>query len=377
MYVIQKAPAPGAGRVVELESIRGLAALLIVFFHMPPWNPWLAGLGIFHSAYLMVDLFFVLSGFVIYKAYAGNIASTGRLARFQFLRFGRLYPVHLVFLGVFLLIEIAKLVAQRRYGLVSPNSQPFDVNNLSALLAQVFLAQALWNSGLENTFNTPAWSISVEFYTYLVFGLVMLAFRQRKELACAVAAVLALLLSQTVLDHHIGHLLRCCCGFFMGCCVAVAIDHRRSNAPFPGVVGGMVVLAMLLYLQLKPDTHSYDILMGPLTAILIYVVVLSKGSWLSSLLRQPLLVRLGELSYSVYMSHLTVLWLASQVFRVVLKRPLAKYAGKMVPQLGTGETLLAWAGIVVSVLLLSSLTFHFVEAPCRRMSRKLVGAQAL
>jgi peptidoglycan/LPS O-acetylase OafA/YrhL len=51
-------------KIEELESIRGLAALLVVFFHIPKWNI-MFDIGIINNAYMMVDLFFVLSGFVI------------------------------------------------------------------------------------------------------------------------------------------------------------------------------------------------------------------------------------------------------------------------------------------------------------------------
>ncbi len=84
-------------KIEELESIRGLAALLIVFHHIPKWNP-ILDTKIINNGYLMVELFFVLSGFVIFSAYANKIGDKRDLLRFQFLRFGRLYPVHLLFL---------------------------------------------------------------------------------------------------------------------------------------------------------------------------------------------------------------------------------------------------------------------------------------
>src|SRR5580700_3165978 len=102
-------------KIQELESIRGLAAMLVVFYHTPRWNP-LCNIGIFNNGYIMVDLFFVLSGFVIYSAYAQKINSRPDLGRFQFLRFGRLYPVHITFLFVFLAIELAKYAAKLKYG---------------------------------------------------------------------------------------------------------------------------------------------------------------------------------------------------------------------------------------------------------------------
>ncbi|WP_457832822.1 hypothetical protein, partial [Staphylococcus aureus] len=77
-----------------------------------------------------------LSGFVIYNAYAARIDSAQDLMRFQFLRFGRLYPVHLLFLLVYVLFEVAKYVGQARLGIVSPNSQPFRENSVTALVQQ-------------------------------------------------------------------------------------------------------------------------------------------------------------------------------------------------------------------------------------------------
>lgn len=123
-------------KIEELESIRGLAALLVVFYHIPNWNP-LFDIGIIRNGYLMVELFFVLSGFVIYSAYAGRIGSSKDLMRFQFLRFGRLYPVHLLFLLVYVGFELAKYIAQSRLGISSPNSQPFRENSLMALVQHV------------------------------------------------------------------------------------------------------------------------------------------------------------------------------------------------------------------------------------------------
>ena len=87
-------------KIEELESIRGLAALLVVFFHIPKWNP-ILNIGIINNGYLMVEVFFVLSGFVIFNAYTNKINTSKDLLRFQFLRLGRLYPVHLTFLLFF------------------------------------------------------------------------------------------------------------------------------------------------------------------------------------------------------------------------------------------------------------------------------------
>ena len=101
-------------KILELESIRGLAAVLIFFFHIPKWNP-LLNIGIINNGDLVVELFFVLSGFVIYRTYENKIFNVKDLLRFQFLRFGRLYPVHFLFLLVFIFLILIILLTTFYY----------------------------------------------------------------------------------------------------------------------------------------------------------------------------------------------------------------------------------------------------------------------
>jgi peptidoglycan/LPS O-acetylase OafA/YrhL len=87
----------------------------------------------------MIQLFFVLSGFVIYKAYSNKLKNKKDVLRFQFLRFGRLYPVHIVFLVIYIFIELAKFYAQHKLGITtSANSQPFRENTFTALFQNIF-----------------------------------------------------------------------------------------------------------------------------------------------------------------------------------------------------------------------------------------------
>jgi peptidoglycan/LPS O-acetylase OafA/YrhL len=97
-------------KIEELESLRGLAAFLIVLHHMPHWNSILDIIRLVKNGYLMVEFFFVLSGFVIFNAYSEKINTKKDIVRFQFLRFGRLWPVHILFLIVFLGIETARYI---------------------------------------------------------------------------------------------------------------------------------------------------------------------------------------------------------------------------------------------------------------------------
>lgn len=315
----------------------------------------------------MVELFFVLSGYVIYNAYAHKITNKNDLFRFQFLRFGRLYPVHFVFLVVFIFIELAKYIAQSKFGITSPNTQPFRENNLTAIVQQLFLVQAIGPTNNATTFNVPAWSISVEFYTYFIFGAFVLLATKKKDLLFSLIALfsLTLLASQTTFGFN--DLLRCFAGFFIGCLTASATKSMSMN--IPKYASLLVLVFIVLFLQLK-TTKQYDVVIYFLTAALIASIVLSKNGYLNYALNLKILTWLGSVSYAVYMSHAAILWIANQVIRVILKKPEILISEKSTPQLNDIETLIAWGVITLIVLMVSSLVYRIIEKPMREKSRR-------
>jgi peptidoglycan/LPS O-acetylase OafA/YrhL len=360
--------APHRPKISELESLRGLAALLVVFFHVPTWNSFL-NVRIISNGYLMVELFFVLSGFVICNAYCNNIKTTRDLMRFQFLRFGRLYPVHLLFLLIFLLIEVAKYVAQFEFDIVSPNSQPFRENNFTALIQHIFLIQAIGPAGRPVTFNIPAWSISVEFYTYLIFGCVVLLSRKGYQyLVFSLIAIASVVLLVSAAGFGFEDMLRGLAGFFIGCLTAVAVKNLTLKVS--RFASALLFLAIIAFLQFKPH-KAYDVTIYFLTAGLIGALVLQKNGLLNSVLRLKIFVWLGSISYSLYMSHEAVEWIANQIFRVVLKAPeIIAPSGRSIPQLSGLSAILGVSFIVILSFLVSSLVYKFVEKPWRERSRE-------
>lgn len=358
--------AQDSTKIEELESIRGLAALLVVIFHLPKWNP-LLDIGFVNNGYLMVELFFVLSGFVIFNAYAEKIKDKNDLLRFQFLRFGRLYPVHIVFLLAFLAIELAKFVASTTLGINSPNSIPFETNDLSAFIKNIFLISSVLPDQ-PTTFNVPAWSISVEFYTYFVFALSILAFKINKNIIFSVFAAISIAMLSTENTFGFEPLLRCFAGFFIGCLTARLTGKRAPE--WSKFLSLIVFLAIVIFLQIKP-TKELDVLIYFLTAALIASIVLSSNGWLKKMLNFRAFTWLGTISYSVYMSHAAIEWIVNQVIRVVLKKPETIGAlGKSVPQLTRNEALLACLVVVVAVLIVSAFVYTFIEKPMREKSRR-------
>ncbi|GGI15912.1 acyltransferase family protein [Oxalicibacterium faecigallinarum] len=366
--IIGVTPAVQRNRIDELESIRGIAALLVVIYHIPNWNAALFDLPLFRNSYLMVELFFVLSGFVIYKAYADNIDSPAKLARFQFLRFARLYPVHLLFLLVFLGMEIAKYIAYTHYGIKSNKTTPFVENDLTALVQQLFLIQAIGPTGNALTFNAPAWSISVEFYTYLLFSLIVLYMGRMKMVVFATLGIAACVVLAADPKNGFADLLSCLAGFFIGCCTAWASERVRFKLPSQSVA--LAVVLLLLYLQMKtPKQH--DLWIYLFTAVLVLAIVLSDDGAIRRMLRLRFFLWLGTISYSIYMSHSALLWSFNQVHRFFFKRSEILIEGRMVPQLSFVQALLSYIVILALLLLLSHLVYRFIEHPLRERSRKV------
>lgn len=354
---------------MELESIRGLAALLVVFYHIPKWNP-ILDIGLINNSYLMVDLFFVLSGFVIFNAYANTIATGKDLLRFQILRLGRLYPVHLLFLLLFLGIEIAKYVATAKLGTQDIRVQPFAENSLNALVQQLFLLQAIGPTGNILTFNGPAWSISVEFYTYLIFALIVLFLKPLKTYVFFAVAGIAITLLMTKTTFGSDELLHGIAGFFIGCITASAI--KKTNRILPPYLTTLCFISILLFLTLK-SADRFDVTIYFLTATLIASLMLSPTGHLKAMLRHKTLAWLGRISYSIYMSHSFVLWGVANIFKRLLNRPETLRAnGKWVLSLSTGETCIAILAIFALVLLVSQATYTLIENPLRRKSRHFV-----
>jgi peptidoglycan/LPS O-acetylase OafA/YrhL len=358
-----------------LEALRGLAALLVVFYHLPPWYEPLFRFPVVRHGHLMVNFFFVLSGFVLAHSYFGRIQDGRGFARFVVLRLGRLYPVHLVFLLVFVAFEVLKYIAVSQ-NVSGAMSAPFQENSPRALVECLLLIQALGFGPNANTFNFPSWSISTEFYTYLVFGTAVLMLQSKRAFVCfSVFVVAGSLLLLTLAQPQIGEfrmILMCWAGFFAGCLVNFAyrtLGSRRLHSSWSLVVL-LVTVAFLLV-----DWGGWEQqLVLLLSAALIITLVLTPAGALNNWLSWGPVRWLGEISYSLYMCHAAVMWVARQFCRKVLHAPEVVVDGLAAAQLSPAVALAVSAAAVGGSLVLAGLTYKFIEDPCRNAARAWAGA---
>ena len=191
MVAAASAPAalPDGGRFTALDSLRGVAALGVVAYHVhgggPLFQSWLA-----RNGWLWVDFFFVLSGFVIAASYGARLAKGFSVTRFMLLRLGRVYPIHAAVLAVYVAMEIALYV-------FSPEGwslrQPFAGHRtpLGLLLAALLLHAFRPDGSL--IWNGQSWSISAEVWLYLAMALAWRWMGLRAWAVALAAALLALL----------------------------------------------------------------------------------------------------------------------------------------------------------------------------------------
>jgi peptidoglycan/LPS O-acetylase OafA/YrhL len=194
-----------------------------------------------------------------------------------------------------------------------------------------------------------------------------LAFKKRALIFFAPAGLIALTLLASHTTFGFQELLKCFAGFFIGCWVAAIT--MRTQFELPPWVSLIVLIGLVTFLQLKTPLQ-HDLIIYPLSALLVASLAMAKEGALNHLLRAKYLVYLGTISYAVYMSNAAIFWIANQFFRVVLNRSEFIVGTKSTPQLSAVEAVAAAALVITCVLVVSICIYEFLERPARDRSRR-------
>lgn len=371
-----------AVRYEALDGWRGGCALLVALHHFQI-SSHLIDLPLVRNGYLFVDFFFVLSGFVISHTWGQRIRQAVDFRRFMIRRFARVWPLHAVVLSLFVTMEAGKAVTMG-VARVSADNPPFtgDTDPV-AVLTNVLLVHSL---GLHDraTWNFPSWSISTEFYTYAVFGLLCLAGLTRRVgllvMAAAVGAAMVALCSDEWL-HTIADFgfFRCVYGFFSGCVVQRLAVWHAPSAPLATLVELAVVVAVVALVSACEKGAPLSMLAPVLFALAVGVFAAQAGT-VSLVLRRAVPQALGTWSYSIYMLHSLVLVLIGRTVNVIerltglsMTEPIL-INGQVRPLLVLGAPWVgdvAVAAYVLAVAGLSALAWRWIERPAQSYLKRL------
>ncbi|WP_051191942.1 acyltransferase family protein [Microbacterium luticocti] len=355
-------------RFAGLDGLRAVAVVLVVVYHLfPGW--WL------HSGFIGVDVFFVISGFLITSLLLRERERTGRIALVDFWRrrARRLLPA--LALVVTVCATWAWLVGGDvlvRLGWQVLGAATFSYNWISVA-----------GGGDYFSADTPEllrnlWSLAVEEQFYwlwpLILPLLLLIPRRwgRAALALVAAVASALWMAQVVAAG--GGLTRAyfgtdthAFGLLLGVALAVGLQRvlvsppawlRHPGARIAGAVTGSVAVLALFALALLPEHNDVATFPGTLAAASVASAVaivcgVLPGSWLGPVLDATPLRWIGDRSYGIYLWHWPLLVLVSAMAGVT--------AG--------ADTIPPWVGSVALVLtaICATVSYRFVEQPVRRL----------
>jgi peptidoglycan/LPS O-acetylase OafA/YrhL len=371
----------GGARFEVLDSLRGICALLVACFHFPI-SGMISQSAFLRSSYLFVDFFFVLSGFVIAHSYAQRLERGEGLAKFLLTRFGRLAPLHLFMLLVLVVFELIRWQVPQ---LSNGQSVFSGRNTLDALFMNVTMLHGLGMMD-QLTWNTPSWSISTELFAYVFFGLSMVLFGRKAMAVFALIVIAAPILlfaySPQLLDvtYDFG-LVRCLYGFSFGVLINflfknlhVSDQIKPSSKATWTLVEVMILFAIVRFVILG----NADIigLIAPLMFGLAVLVFVNEGGLISYALRAKPFLLLGKISYSIYLTHMFVQGCIHALARYGANHlnwlPLVKdelpgfqpYAHTL------GQDIFLLSLMLTTTVLLSALTYRFVELPSNAWFRK-------
>jgi len=352
-----------------LTALRGIAALCVVLFHYSVGsfpNLHLTETTFFvGKSYLFVDLFFALSGFILMHVYGRSFAdgpSKATLGPFLRARLARLYPLHLVLLGGFVLLELVKLAVDRS-GLDAFGGS----HTLATLPGSLLLLNA---AGLYDTitWNGPSWSISAEWIVGLAFPLLVPAVARLRPsglllLYIATLAGFALLSAGPQHDLDLTSdwgVPRCFLGFTGG-----MVLYRVWQDGAPGwMTTDRAALATAAAIVLAMHLNMRGVFVMPLFGLLILCLAQNTARVGRALGTRPMIF-LGEISYAIYLAQILLLDSVHLGWRLATGHEIEDAGFSALQSLGI------IALMVAALLPLSILLHRRVEVPARGWLRRI------
>jgi peptidoglycan/LPS O-acetylase OafA/YrhL len=346
--------------IKPLTSIRAFAALWVVFFHLQgefyslcpclKHFEWFIRFGASG-----VDLFFVLSGFILCYNHVerDKALSLDSYLEFIWLRIARIYPAYIAAL----LAAVGLVFAAWLFGIQDTKSHfPINILLKEALMIHVWR----WGDYIPG-WNYPDWSVSAEWFAYLfIFPIAIVLLRRIKNIWLYLLMAGIFLAGLAVRFSNMFQIETVILEFLAG---AMLYGFRRQKNiltnGMPDITLGITFGIALLTMADPPflEVGNTLILVG---CFATSILILSYQSGIiSALLSARILVYLGEVSYSIYLTH----GIVQRVLKIVL------HPGRF-DQLSPFKSFLFFSIYLIAILGAAMSLYHLVERPCRDFLRK-------
>ncbi|WP_375444627.1 acyltransferase family protein [uncultured Fibrella sp.] len=375
----------------NLTPLRGIAALLTVIFHVDLMLGNGGGMllrfndtRLISRMYLMVDFFFILSGFVMCHVYGQWFSDRVQMVdfkRFTIARFARVYPLHLAMLcAVLLIFSVSGWMGIPQNPIIQTE------NSLFSFVTNLLLLQSM-NLHHWFSWDHAAWSISTEWWMYMLFPFLVRPFMKLRSVG-RVAVVIGCFLGYAGItvyilpfvtypaslpffkydptDNSINvayqyGFLRCLFGFVLGMMMYLGYRENWGKAWLANgytLIGLTLGLGSCMHLAI-PDVFTVSFL--PL--LLLSAAYGSQRT--NALFGAKPLQRLGDWSFSIYLVHQPLLFVIGSIMAYQTLGQPAVPGPPTKPDMLTGWLMcLAFIGLT---LLVASLTYRFVEVPARQL----------
>lgn len=361
-----------------LDGLRGVAILCVVVFHLNhsvyDGRPMIGDYVGLPQGYLGVDIFFVLSGFLITSLLLEEWARSGSISlkRFYMRRALRLLPALIVFLGVMVLFAL--------FTMPEPAAIQVYRTSLYALFYSVNWVSAL---SLDSVALSLAhtWSLSIEEQFYLLWPLLLWALLRfeigrRKIVGLVVAGIVLIVAHRLILFSGSTTVARVYAGtdtradsLLIGCVCAMLITWRMlPEARWFRTINGVLAFAGIIVIELYLTAHmpgtlksltsvfnlGFTIFGLSVAALLVYLMTTPPQIAMRILENRPL-VWIGRVSYSLYLWHL---------FAVVIARAIGPSSPHAVALLS-----------VAIAMLIAAATYYWIELPFLRLKSRFAAGQ--
>lgn len=351
--------------------MRGLSAFLVICYHLQfgadfklPFENYSQ---FFTRGFLWVDLFFILSGFIIKYSYApdGNILDKNKIFKFYISRMARIYPLHIFCL--FYLVIFTVLIAGLHFSL---GKEMIDDRltgaGIFSLSKEVLLIHA-WGMESAVQWNIPSWSISAEMAAYIIFPLFVLISKNKIGslfLAMIPVSFYFYVFSTTESLDIISGLspIRCISGFILG---MMACKYRLQINKIPNKYLGIIQIICILCIYYGLYHKINDVFLIPSFLMLVASTWSDRGV-ISNILSGSIFQYLGKISYSIYLNHVCII----QILYYFWSRTVEKSGIFTAYQLR-----ILWIFLIISsTLIISHLTFKYVEQYFQKLLNTKINA---